>query len=463
VRVTVRETPRWASPLAGGALVLAAAAIVALDGPELLPLVTLAFVFFVFFGLDRHARWGRPARAAYLLALALGSAWFAVPILAVVRDNLADLPEWDYLGFWLHARTAVLGRSFYDPASAQELARPFDVSSAFQHEIVDVGFWYPPPSMFLFWPLGGLDDPAAALPPWLALQAAAAAASIVLAWRISFRDRGAVELAATAALVVALHGTYTTAYFSQTNFVALLALLLYWRARHGFAGGVWIPVAAFVKPFVAAVALAPVLERRWRVVAGMAASGAVLTIAAAIAFGPGAFVDYLTRDQVSAKPSWIYDQPTNQSLLGLVLRATDAACEGSGCVTHPAYLAGAAGLATITLLLGLALVRAGEEEWALSLYLLLALAVYPVSQLFYSVLLLPIVLLVWRRRAEVAGGAPLVAALIAIVWALSAVDWGATTILGFLLLWAAMAAAGVRLARAGGPGRIVRRADAARG
>jgi hypothetical protein len=272
-------------------------------------------------------------------------------------------------------------------------------------------------------------------------------AAVLLAWRTFFAGGGAIELLATAALVVIGHGTYTTAYFSQTNFAALLAVLLYWRRRETIGGGAWIPVAAFVKPFLAVLAVAPLVGRRWRAVAGMFACGAALLVAAEVAFGPGALLEYLTRDQLSAKPSWIYDQPTNQSLLGFVLRATDTDCDGRACVTNPLYLAGSAVVAVATAVVGFKLQRAGEEAWALSVYLLAALALYPVSQLFYSVLLLPVVLVLWGRRSELPGGAPLVAALIAIAYALAAVDWGSYTVLAFLLLWGAMVVTGAQLTR----------------
>jgi len=304
--------------------------------------------------------------------------------------------------------------------------------------------------MFLFWPLGWFDTPSSALALWYALHLAVVAIVVVLAWKMFFAEGNAVELIVCAALVAIGHGTYTTFYFSQTNFVALLALLLFWRRRDTFGGGAWVPVAVLVKPFLAVVAIGPVLGRKWNAVAGMALCGTALTLASVPAFGPGTFAQYFTRDQVNAKPDWIYDQPTNQSLLGLVLRVTDAECGGRECVTNPIYLAGTATIGAITLLLGIGLQRVREDEWALSLYLLFALIVYPVSQLFYSVMLLPVVLSLWRRRDDVPGGAWMLSVLIATVYALAAVDWGATTILGFILLWIAMAAIGVRLVLGGG-------------
>jgi hypothetical protein len=84
----------------------------------------------------------------------------------------------------------------------------------------------------------------------------------------------------------------------------------------------------------------------------------------------------------------------------------------------------------------------------MSLWLLLAMIVYPVSQLFYSVLLLPPALTLWSRRAQIPGGAWTAAVVVAAVWTLAAFRDGTRTIAASLLLWAALALCGVlRLAR----------------
>jgi hypothetical protein len=433
--------------LTAGALLAAALLLVLIDGPEVRAPATLAAVAALLLGLHLWGRGPRGARAALAAFGAVTALLFVLPVVSDVARNLRRLPEWDFLGFWLHARTAVLGGDFYDPAWARELARPFDPSDAFRREIVDAGFWYPPPSMLLFWPLGWFEHPAAALAPWYGLHAAFLAVAVVLAWKTFFSGKGAAELSACAALVCIGHGTYSTFHFSQTNFAALLALLLFWRSRGTLAGGAWLPVAVLVKPLLAAVAIGPLLARRWKAVAGMALSSAALMLASLWGFGADAFLRYFARGPREAKPDWIYDEPTNQSLLGLVLRATDADCAGGACVTNPVFLGGAAILGAVTLLLGIGLQRAGEDEWTLALVLPAALIVYPVSQLFYSVLLLPPLLAFWRRREDVAGGAWTLAVLIATVYALAAVDRGRWTVLAYLLTWVAAAAFGVRFLR----------------
>ncbi len=392
----------------------------------------------VLLGLERYRRFSSRRRGAYLAFLGLASAAFWVGIAGEIRDNLRRVPEWDFLGFWLHARTAVAGGNFYDPSAFHAQVGMLDLSRAFRAEIADTGFWYPPPSMFLFWPLGWFELHAA-LALWYALHLAALAACVPLLRRIFFPGGGSVELAACATLVALAPGTLLTVQFAQTNFVALLALLLFWGRRETAGGGAWAAVALFVKPFLAVLALGPLLERRRRALAGFLIAVALLTLASIVAFGPRTCADYVLRGPLGVKPDWIYFERTNQSLLGWLLRLAQPDCSGAACVRYPPFVAAAALLGGVTLLQGIRLARAGRGEWALCLLLVAALLAYPVSQVFYSLLLVPVMLLFWRCRDRLPGGAPAVALGAGLVLALCAYDGGDATVAAFGTTWAALA------------------------
>jgi hypothetical protein len=96
--------------------------------------------------------------------------------------------------------------------------------------------------------------------------------------------------------------------------------------------------------------------------------------------------------------------------------------------------------------LAIALTRSREHEWTIALFLLLALIVYPVSQLFYTVMLLPPVLLVWRRRELVPGGGAGASIVLGLVFALTAYDRGRESIHAFLLMWTVLTFLGLRIA-----------------
>jgi len=76
---------------------------------------------------------------------------------------------------------------------------------------------------------------------------------------------------------------------------------------------------------------------------------------------------------------------------------------------------------------------------------LLALIVYPVSQLFYIVMQIPLVLFLWWHRELRFCGAWSMSILLALVYALAALNHGGAAVLAFLLLLFVMAVACTRL------------------
>lgn len=365
-------------------------------------LMVMLVVPVVLLGMHYHERFSPRLRAWFLAFLWVLFIAFAVLLAWRIRRNLVHIFEWDFVGFWLHARTAVLGLSFYDPHNAQQLAATMQLSESFHREIVDVGFWYPPPSIFLFWPLGWFELPTA-LALWSAFLVAVMVASILLLWRGFFARGSVVELLGCATLVGAAQGTWENVNYSQTTFVALLALLLYWKRRDGIGAGAWVAIASLVKPFMCILIFVPLFGRLWRVVSSFAITIVVLALLSIAAVGWRTFADYLMLGPVGAKPDWIFSELINQSLLGLILRASHTKNCGSMCITNPVFMTVATMLGGITLLAGWRMARACDE-WALSLWLLLALLIYPVSQVCYSVLLIPPLLLVWRERERIVGG-----------------------------------------------------------
>jgi hypothetical protein len=301
--------------------------------------------------------------------------------------------------------------------------------------------------MFVFLPLGWMTDPLTAMRAWYGAHLVLLLVSAVLLWRVFFPRGNAVELLACAVLLVIPQGTLVTLYFAQTTFLALLTLLLFRLQRPSWAAGLWVVLAVLVKPFLVVLALPLLAARAWRPLLGMVAATVGASAAGLLAFGAGSFERYFRSEFVLDKPGWIYDQPTNQSALGLVLRLTRAECEGAGCLSHPLYVLVALAVTALTLPLGFRLARR-HEDVALALFLLLALLVYPVSQSFYSVLLVPLLLVALARAGDLPGGAWTVALLAGGVIALTGIDWGAWTAVGYLLLWVVFALLGVRLAEA---------------
>jgi Glycosyltransferase family 87 len=407
-----------------------------------IPLLLLAF----------HAqRTLSPMRRALTLGLAAGFLALLTLLAArIVWFSVANPPEWDFLGFWLNGRVAASGLNYYDPALASHLAVPYHPSAEFQREILDVGFWYPPPSIFLFLPLGFMTLHTAAA-VWYASLVLVLGIDVFLLWRTFLPDTGPFGLIVTASLALGIFGTRSTFEFGQDNFLTLLALLLFWRGRDRLGGGVALAFGILVKPFLGGLFLYLLLRRRWRPVLGAAAGLALSAGVTLLAFGWAPFASYLDPAHYGRLPAWVYTEPSNQSLLATILRAGGAPV-GPSPMTQPVFV----GL--VVLLTGITAWRIGRsaqdrDDWAAASAVLLALLVYPASQMFYCVLLVIPFLLLWKDRRLLPGGAPAVAVSVGVLYGLMDYRGGRHVFVATLALWlAAMALMAATRPREGSAG-----------
>jgi hypothetical protein len=428
--------------LAVGLPLAVGAAVAAIDR-GLAALLAFGSVVLCLFTARHYGSWPRPRRmagGAVLAALAMLLAW---PVAKLIAANVADPGEWDFLGFWLHSQTALERENFYDPVHARERAAGIVVSDAFRTEIIDVGFWYPPQSMLLFWPLGLLPR-ATSLALWYGFNVVALVAAMAFLCKTFFDEVAALPLLATGVLVLSCYGTLSTVSFAQTMFVCLLFVAVAGLEPNRYRAGIFAALAFFVKPFAGLLAVPALFARERRTVAGGVLAVLVSSAVAFLAFGAEVFSGYFLLEHTANKPAWVFAESTNQSLLGLTLRVLDASCEGPACVTFPPFLgAFACGLAVTVWLTTRIL---GEADLTKALWLAFALLFYPVSQVFYSVLLVWIALVSWRRGEPQKVGWLLHATVLGSMFALARVQEGRFTVLAYGLAWLLMLAQGARVA-----------------
>lgn len=382
------------------------------------------------------ARWealGGRGRDVACGALISAAGLIGLRVARYAWGQAVDPPMWDFDAFWVAARVAVSGRNYYDPAALHALAAPVHKDAEFVAEILNVGYWYPPPSILLIAPFGLLDRAAAGM-LWIASVSAALAASILLLWRAFLRGLGVAGLAVAALLLFVEHGTRLTFYRSQTNFLLLFLALLLWHRRGRRLEGAWLALAFMTKPVAAALAADLMARRRWAAL-GLALGVLVAaTAAAAIAFGPGPIVTYLTTNPMRRLPDYVFVQAVNQSAPGFVMRMLGG--------VHGAAREIALGVSA--LLVGVTLLRVFDRrvDPGLRYGLLVAggLLVYPGTLGHYSVLLVLPIMLLWERRREVPGGAPFVIGVAAAAYGLMAGFLGGV-LAAITLVWIALVVA----------------------
>jgi glycosyl transferase family 87 len=399
--------------------------------------INVALLAFLLLLAHRSPRLTRVARGTAAGAFALWTAWSALPMVRDARWNLTAPREWDFVCFWLWGRTAALRLDFYDPSQIQAVASSLEASDEFSRLILQGGFWYPPPSMLIFAPLGLLPLRGAML-CWYLVQAVFAAGAAWLLWRTFLGEIGVLGLVTAAAMLVALPPTRSTAWFAQTNFVMLFLFLLLLRYRDKPWAGVYLALGAIVKPYFLFLLGYFLLKRAWKAIAVACGTLLVSVGVSAALFGLAPLASFVATNPTSRIPGYVYGEPINQSILGMLVRAGSGSLEGS-IMRQPLYLAIATLLAVTT---AWAMRHADlTRQHGIGLCLSLALLLYPATLTHYSVVLLAPMLAYFRDRRELPLGTTGVVLLVSLVYCILGWDrFESHNFWANLLVWAAGAA-----------------------
>ncbi len=395
-----------------------------------LPLLLLPLTLL---GMYYYKSLPKPAQLAYIGFLLAVIGLFSFSLFQSIKANVDNPREWDFVGFWLHGTTAVQQHNFYDPQYAQQLARDMPLSEEFQHEIVDVGFWYPPPAIFLFLPLGWFNLQNASL-VWNIAQVAILVACVVLLWKTFIGQTGLRGLLFVAALLVMLQPTAGTFLFAQTNFVALLWFILFWRDRNRPRSGLWFALAVITKPYMAFLGFYLLLRGHWRTILVSVSTVAVLCLFSIVVFGTNTFFSYFTSNPMSRLPIFIYNEADNQSLLAFILRTTQYDITAHSPYSNPIFLVLAVILTAITGWL-IYHMDAKDSDWGIVFALLLGLILYPTIGSHYLIHLMILFLMLWINVDTLPGKNWSMVVFITVIYILLTKSVGITTFLGIVLCW----------------------------
>lgn len=377
-----------------------------------------------------HAR-GRTRALAWGLTLGVLAVQLrSFALIFLDRETMAK--EWDYLCFWVWGHMGAHGLDFYDPANgaAYTAGRTTD----FIAYILDVGFWYPPPTMLLFAPLG-LFTPSEALFGWSAVQILALLGSAYLAFRLFAPDTRALGLLATLAFLLVLPGTRQTLAYAQTHALVLLLSLSILRWHRWSAAGAFAVAALVVKPFLVFWLGFLALSGRWRALGVAAATSAGTVVVTGAVFGFSHFASYTLDNPMERAPVTVYSEGVNQSLFATILRETGSEQRAREPLVRVMGLLGAS-LVLLPALVASWFNRKRDPLLVGALLLSAVLVVYPFTLMHYSMLMAPALLLLWSRRATLAAG-PFGAALgIVLLAVLSGLGGGLLTFWAHLALFA---------------------------
>ncbi|HKQ97219.1 MAG TPA: glycosyltransferase family 87 protein, partial [Candidatus Polarisedimenticolia bacterium] len=421
-------------------------------GPAALYLLFPPAVLFAYAGRESASPRARAALTGVVFAAA---AIFVARGLNVVRMNIHDIEEWDFQAFWVWGRAVAMGLNPYLPESIAQAsaASGMEPSKLFADQVLGAGFPYPPSTMLMLRPFGGLD-PGTGIVLWYLFHGAALGLCLWLLWKLILPQSGLTGLALATALLVGFRSTQTTLHLGQTHFVILAALLLYWRQRESAWGGWWLAVGAGTKPWVAMVLLLPLVRRRWRVIAGAVGGTLALFGAAALWFGPGMVMSYLSLGAVARMPTRYFSSVVNQSLLATILRLS---VEKESIHLDPRQSPMAlllyvtiAGLLTLTTAWLIHRLGPRRDDLAFCLTLTLALLLYPGTLYHYAMMLLTPLFWMWARRDELRLPTPLATAIVTIPFVLVGSSHAQYNFVAIAFSWLAFAVIAWRAVRFSG-------------
>jgi hypothetical protein len=360
-------------------------------------LFILLIPIFVFLFYFPHSK-SRPARILMAIFLLGISSFSFLRMVNEISVNYYQPPPWDFLAFWLNGKAGISGENFYHPESYREIELPYEPGDDFREEIIDTGFWYPPFTMFLFLPLSLFNFSNAYL-FWQILNLLIFGACVYGLWQLFLKDRGILSLLMLAMLMLRAEPTRSTFETTQTNFLALLFFLMFWRNRLNIWGGVWLALCVVIKPYMALLYIYPLVTRNWKMLAAAILTLAGITFLSIITFGSDVFLSFLHHPTPDV-PGYVYTEGVNQSLLATILRLSPYGTIKGAPLSNPLYLGISLLLTFITM--WVAIRKRNNDEWLILSILFLAFIVYPTTLAHYGVfLIVPVALLLQQSGQNI--------------------------------------------------------------
>lgn len=313
-----------------------------------------------------------------------------VSFLSTIKFRLFNFQIWDFTSFYLWANVAVQGQNFYLPEASQLVFGSLELPNAdfkdFIEGIVNVGFLFPPPTLFYFYILGFFNYETA-LMIWtcvILLFLIGSMTHVYKHWFIGYKISGLL-------LVVTLFLLFPSVKFtiicSQTNFILLFWFLLLFHFADQKYAGIFLALAFLTKPFMLIFGLYFLISKNWKAIVYFIGTGGLLSIVSIIAFGTNTFISYFTNNPTQRLPHWQYSEDINQSLHAILLRA------GLISLDSPViYLVIFLTILVSAFVYSIYLFRRNLKTQVWVVLMLTGLLIYPGTLSYYSVILLFIIL-----------------------------------------------------------------------
>lgn len=307
----------------------------------------------------------------------------------IIVHSITTPTVWDFTAFYLYGKVAAAGYNFYLPENFQHvfysLQLPALDYSEFIRESVNVGFFYPPPTIFLFIILGFLTYKTA-LFCWIIFILLFALADVYLIYDLFFKSYKVYGVFFVGILFFLFPSVNATFFFGQTSFILLVLLLLMKKYENIKFAGILLTLSFFVKPYMGAFGLIFLIRKQWTTLLYALVSGLVICIITILTFGMAPFQSYLFDNAAKRLPTAAFSEDINQSLQAVLLRQHLISLDAPFVY---ALIAAAIFLLTTLYLFYLQKKELYEYIWAI--LLVVTLIIYPGTLNHYGVMMLFII------------------------------------------------------------------------
>ncbi len=296
---------------------------------------------------------------------------------------------WDFGPFYLYGNVAARGYNFYLPENFHQvfhtLNTPFTGNEGFTEEVLNIGFPYPPPTMFYFLPLGFMPFKTALI-FWTIVNLFFVWQCISLAYKMFFKSDKINGVFLTTILFCVFLPSISTIISAQTNFILLYFLLLMRKYADHKLGGIFLTLAFFTKPYMIIFLPIFLLGKNWKAIGYFVLSSVLLVAITAAVFGTAPFMSYIFDSPFDRLPKNLLFEDTKQALIAVLLRM-------KWITTEKVYVFTYISIAGLVLTAGYVyfLVRKKLYDHIWATLILAALILYPNTQNTYGVLLLFII------------------------------------------------------------------------
>lgn len=367
-----------------------------------------------------------PVRRIALTGIALFATVKARLLVTFAIAAIGRPPLWDFKVFWMIGHVAAAGRPLYDVASYlpyRALLNPGG-DAEFDRIAIAIGMPYPPPAVWLFYPLGFTSNVSAALAMWYVVLFASLAVGIVLLWRQFFAADGVAGLIVAAFLTLALAPAFLTVELAQLDFFAFILLVLVWDQPVPWRAAALLAPLVVIRPLCLVFALSFAVRRQWSALAALAGSLIMLVALSVPLVGTGTIERYF-RDNPSARYPQMYFVGT-QSLYKLLVTWSHDTAGYFSLARHPLFDAIAV-VSLIAATIVCSVSRVPLRSAGYGLLLVLGLLLYPNTDAHYCGLTLVPLCAAWRDRDRLNAPAAVIIAAFCIQYALLDFNSGANT------------------------------------